>query len=169
MKLYLYQHLNENMYIIHSQIFPTLISICGVFYIYTPYVYITLYWSVAPLWIGFDLQSFSGLILYSVWILPRKNIFWNRSLFGRSSIFASRMSVLVKPISCTASENPYQPSGTLTYEMTKLGGNIYLGINSLYRAFNGVKINSCCLKMSEISLKRPIKVFKLETKISQEQ
>ena len=73
-----------------------------------------------------------------------------------------------------ASENPYHSwgegllSGTLTERMTKFGGNTPLGINSLYRAFNGLKINSYCLKMPEIGLKGPTKVFKLKTKISQE-
>ena len=77
----------------------------------------------------------------------------------------------------TGSENPYHSrgslqgpptciSGTLTYRMTKLGGNTHLGINSLYRAFNALKINSYGLKMPEISLKGPTKVFKLKTKIS---
>ena len=53
-----------------------------------------------------------------------------------------------------ASENPYHSwgegllSGTLTERMTKFGGNTPLGINSLYRAFNGLKINHHCLKSS---------------------
>ena len=50
--------------------------------------------------------------------------------------------------------------------MTKLGGNTHPGINSLNRAFDGLKIDYYCLKMPEIGLKGPIKVFKLKMKIS---
>ena len=57
---------------------------------------------------------------------------------------------------------------TFSHRMTKLGGNTPLGIHSLYRTFNGLKINSYCLKMPEINLKGSNKVFKLKTKISQE-
>ena len=63
---------------------------------------------------------------------------------------------------------PPRISGTLTHRITTLGGNTHLGINSLYRAFHALKINSYCLKMPEIGLKGPTKVFKLKTKISQE-
>ena len=63
---------------------------------------------------------------------------------------------------------PPRISGTLTHRMTKFGGNTHLGINSLYRAFHALKIKSYCLKMPEIGLKGPTKMFKLKTKISQE-
>ena len=53
--------------------------------------------------------------------------------------------------------------------MTKLGGNTYLGINSWYRAFHTLKIDSYCLKMPEIGLKGPTKDFKIKMKITQEQ
>ena len=72
------------------------------------------------------------------------------------------------PLTGGASEAPPRISGTLTHRMTKFGGNTHLGINSLYRAFHALKIKSYCLKMPEIGLKGPTKVFKLKTKISQE-
>ena len=63
---------------------------------------------------------------------------------------------------------PPRISGTLTHRMTKLSGNTHLGINSLYRAFNSLKINTYCLKMPDFGLKGPSKVFKLKTKIFKE-
>ena len=73
------------------------------------------------------------------------------------------------PLTGGASEAPPpRISGTLTHRMTKFGGNTHLGINSLYRAFHALKIKSYCLKMPEIGLKGPTKMFKLKTKISQE-
>ena len=68
-------------------------------------------------------------------------------------------------LSQPTSETPYPAppsriSGTLTHthRMTKFGRNTHLGINLLY----GLKINSYCLKMPEISLKGPSKVSNLK-------